>query len=754
MTVHAPETTAPLPEQPPVPRSHSRTTPEPLFPAWDPPPPQPRLPLGERVRTLPGRVWRGRAEDARWVRPALLGLLLATAVLYLWNLSSSGYANSFYSAAAQAGSKNWEAFFFGSSDAGNSITVDKPPAALWVMGLSVRVFGLSSWSILVPQALMGVATVGTVYAAVRRRFSAMAGLVAGAVLALTPVAVLMFRFNNPDALLALLLTVATYAMLRAHEDGRTRWLVLTGALIGFAFLTKTLQAFLVLPAFAGVYLAFGPHKLLRRIGQLGWGTLAMLLAGGWWVAIVQLVPAANRPYIGGSTDNSFLSLTFGYNGFGRLTGNETGSVGGTGGSTGQWGATGITRLFGSEIGGQISWLIPAALILLALGVWATRRAARADTARAAFLLWGGSFLFTALTFSYMSGIFHAYYTVALAPSIAALVGMGAEAVRRGRRRPGTASVGAAAIAVSAIWAFVLLNRSADFVPAVRWLVLVLGLAAAALFLGNAFVPAAVGIKRLMVAAGLAALISITAGQAAYAADTVSTGHTGSIPSAGPATGMGGMGGGMPGGGKTGGFGGGGTGGGGTPPTGTGGGTGTGTGAPGGSTSRAAGMPGGSTGGSSTVPGGTGTRTGTAPSGTERGSMGGGGGGGGLINGTTVGSAMTALLEKNASDYTWAAATVGSQNAASYQLATQDPVMAIGGFNGTDNSPTLAQFEQYAKEGKIHYFIAASTGGQGGSGATTDAASQITAWVKAHYKATTVDGTTVYDLTPATTSSSI
>ena len=750
MTIHAPETATPLDGQPPAPRSHGRARPEPLFPTWDPPPQKPRLPLGERVRTLPGRVWRGRPEDPRWVRPALLGLLFATAVLYLWNLSASGYANSFYSAAAQAGSKNWEAFFFGSSDAGNSITVDKPPAALWVMGLSVRVFGLSSWSILVPQALMGVATVGTVYAAVRRRFSAHAGLIAGAVLALTPVAVLMFRFNNPDALLALLLTLATYAMLRAHEDGRTRWLVLAGALIGFAFLTKTLQAFLVLPAFAAVYLAFGPHRLLKRVGQLAWGTLAMLVAGGWWVAIVQLVPAADRPYIGGSTDNSFLSLTFGYNGFGRLTGNETGSVGGTGGtgSTGQWGATGITRLFSSDIGGQISWLIPAAVILLALGVWVTRRAKRADTARAAFLLWGGSFLFTALTFSYMSGIFHAYYTVALAPSIAALVGMGAEAVWRGRRRPGVATVGAATIAVSAIWAFVLLNRSADFYPAVRWLVLLLGLGAAALFLANAFVPAANGIKRLMVAAGVAALISMLAGQAAYAADTASTGHTGSIPTAGPSTGMGGMGGGMPGGGgtggKTGGFGGG-TGGG-TPPTGTGGGAAAGT--KGGSSSQA-GMPGGSTGGTGSTTGGTG-KTGTAPSGTEQGSMG-GGGASGLLNGATVSSAMTSLLEKNASSYTWVAATIGSQNAASYQLATQESVMPIGGFNGTDNSPTLAQFEQYVKEGKIHYFIASSTGGQGGSG-STGSASEITAWVKAHYKATTVDGTTVYDLTAATTSS--
>ena len=735
MTIHLPEAPPEAATAPAGQGGHAKPAPEPLFPTWGPPPDRPRLPLGQRLRTLPARVWRGRPEDARWVRPALLGLLLATAVLYLWDLSSSGYANSFYSAAAQAGSKNWEAFFFGSSDAGNSITVDKPPAALWVMGLSVRLFGLSSWSILVPQALMGVATVGTVYAAVRRRFTARAALIAGAVLALTPVAVLMFRFNNPDALLALLLTLATYAMLRAHEDGRTRWLVLAGTLIGFAFLTKTLQAFLVLPAFTAVHLAFGPHRLRKRIGQLAWGALAMVMAAGWWVAVVQLVPAADRPYIGGSTDNSFLSLTFGYNGFGRLTGNETGSVGGTGGNSGQWGATGAYRLFGSEVGSQIAWLIPAALVLLAFGIWATRSARRADTARAAFLLWGGSFLFTAITFSYMSGIFHSYYTVALAPSIAALVGMGADGVWRGRRRPGAAAVGAAVIGGSAVWAFVLLGRASDFLPALRWLVLAVGLVAAGLFLGNAFLKDGLRARRLVLVAGLAAAVSLLAGPAAYAADTASTGHTGSIPTAGPQT-AGGMGGGAPGGSKGGGSAKGGFGGttgghgtaGGTPPTGAG------------------SMAKGSMTKGSMAEGGTPGTTGAG--GTGRSAMEAAGGGGmGLINGATVSSEMTKLLEQDASDYTWVAATVGSQDAASYQLATQDPVMAIGGFNGTDPSPTLAQFKTYVAEGKIHYLIAGSTGGS-----SSDDGSRITAWVKANYTAKTVDGTTVYDLTSPKASS--
>ncbi len=267
----------------------------------------------------PARLWRGRAEDAPWVRPAFLALLAATALLHLWNLSASGYANSFYSAAVQAGSESWKAFFFGSLDAANAITVDKPPAALWPMALSVRLFGLGSWQILVPEVLMGVGTVAVLYAAVRRRFGAGAGLIAGAVLALTPVAALMFRFNNPDALLALLMTVAVYCVLRAleRESGSAKWLVWAGVAFGFAFLAKTLQAFLILPPLALVYVVCAPGGFVRRLGRLALGGLAMLVSAGWWVAVVELWPASSRPYVGGSQHNSFLELTFGYNGLGR-----------------------------------------------------------------------------------------------------------------------------------------------------------------------------------------------------------------------------------------------------------------------------------------------------------------------------------------------------------------------------------------------------------------------------------------------------
>src|SRR3954447_20502824 len=307
----------------------------------------------------------GPPEDAAWVRPSLIALLLLTGVLYVWGLGASGWGNAFYSAAVQAGSQSWKAFFYGSSDAANSITVDKTPGSIWIMALSARIFGVNAWSILVPQALMGVATAGLLFATVKRWFGPAAGLIAGAVSALTPVAVLMFRFNNPDALLVLLMVAGAYATVRAIENGSTKWLALAGVFVGFGFLTKMLQALLVVPAFALAYLLAGPPRLGKRIGQLLLAGLAIVVSAGWYVAIVELVPASMRPYIGGSQNNSLLELTLGYNGLGRLNGDETGSVGGGGfGGAGcsMWGETGILRMFDSSQVGQISWVLPAALI--------------------------------------------------------------------------------------------------------------------------------------------------------------------------------------------------------------------------------------------------------------------------------------------------------------------------------------------------------------------------------------------------------
>ncbi|WP_205415671.1 ArnT family glycosyltransferase [Streptomyces cavourensis] len=687
----------------------------------------------------------------RWARPALYGLLLAVGVAYFINLSASGYANSFYSAAVQAGSQSWKAFFFGSLDAANAITVDKPPAALWPMALSVRLFGLNSWAILAPQVLMGVATAAVLNTAVRRRFGPVAGLIAVGVFALTPVAALMFRFNNPDALLALLMTVTVWCVLRALEDGRTKWLLWAGTAVGFAFLTKTLQAFLILPPLAVLYAVCAPVSVRKRLGQLALSTLTMVVAGGWWVAIVELMPASSRPYVGGSQNNSFLELTFGYNGLGRLNGEETGSVGGGGGGRGGgWGETGIGRMFNSEVGGQIAWLLPAALILLLAGLWLTRKAARTDSARAAFLAWGGALVMTAAVFSFMAGIFHQYYTVALAPYIAALVAMGAVVLWEERAAWWPRAVLAGTVAVTVVWAYVLLGRTPEYLPWLRWVVLVGGLVGAA----GLLVVGRVGGRSLALAVvGLSFAASLAA-PAAYTVSTLSTGHQGSIVTAGPSGAGFGMGG--PGGG----------GGRGGPGGGPNGGDGDGRGQRGGAQMQPPGGPGQFPGqGQGQAPGqGQGNQQGNATGGMPAGGMppvpgegmrGGGGGMGGLLNGASVSAEAKALLAKDADDYTWAAAAIGAQNAASYQLATEQPVMAIGGFNGSDPSPTLAQFKKYVEEGRIHYFVSGGGmggGGEGGGGmggggmGGSGTAFQISSWVTENFTEVTVGSATFYDLT--------
>lgn len=643
------------------------------------------------------RLVHGRADAATWERPALLGLLAVTAVLYLVNLSVSGWANSFYSAAVQAGSVDWTAFFYGSSDAANSITVDKPPASLWFMALSVRLFGLSSFSILLPQALMGVATVGTLYATVRRRFSAGTALMAGGILAITPVAALMFRYNNPDALLVLLTTLALYFTLRGIESGALKWVLWAGVMVGFAFLTKQLQAFLVLPVLGLVYLYAAPLKLRTRLWHALAALGAVVVSAGWWVAVVELVPAALRPYVGGSQTNSFLELTFGYNGLGRLTGQETGSV--TGGAQ-HWGLTGLTRLFSGEIAGQIAWLLPAALISSVLALVLLHRLPRTSPTRATVLLLGGGLLVTALFFSFMAGIFHPYYTVALAPMLAGATAIGA-GMLWSRREHFWARATMAGLALgSAVVAWAILLLVEDWMPWLRFVVLGLGVLAAVLLL----LPRSG--RGVRVAAASTALAAVLLAPLAYTLQTISTAHTGSIVTAGPGLSGGGLFGPRP----------------------------------------SLGL----------VPHANGSRIGLPPVGPGNGAPLGGllgtgskgplvspHGAGGLLQSATVSADVTNTLKESAGSFTWVAAAIGSNVAAGYQLATGDPVMPVGGFNGSDPSPTLAQFQALVAQGRIHWFIAGGLGrANGGSSDSTE----IATWVEKNFTVVTVDRVRLYDLT--------
>ncbi|MFC7620874.1 ArnT family glycosyltransferase [Microlunatus sp. GCM10028923] len=635
----------------------------------------------------------------------LAALLIGTAVFYLWGLSASGYANSFYSAAAQAGSQDWTAFLFGSLDPSNSITVDKPPASLWLMALSVRLFGLSSASILVPQALLGVATVAVLYATVRRTSGHWAGIAAGVILALTPVATLMFRFNNPDAMLVFLMTVAAYATLRAVERAGVGWLVLAGTVIGFAFLTKMLQAFLVLPAFVLVYLIAAPTRFRNRLLHLLAAFGAMIVSLGWWIALVELLPENLRPYIGGSQHNSVLELIFGYNGLGRITGEQVGSVGGSPG--GGWGETGLTRLFDSVSGGMISWLIPAALILAVVAVIAigTRPRPAARLSHASILIFTGWLVVTGLVFSFMAGIYHDYYTVALAPAVAGTTAVAAAELWRQRARWLSRIGLAAATGATTAWAVLLLARATDPYPSLRVPVAIIGGLATFGLLFAPQLPKHLA-RAVLVAAGLSAVI----GPAAYSAQTAATAHQGSIVTAGPVEGG-------PSGGRMIIYG---------PP-------------PGGPPGQGQPDGGGMRQGGAAPPGQDGARE------PEFGRA-----GGGFLGGGTANEEIVAKLRADAEAYSWAAATTGSQSAATYQLASGVPVMAIGGFNGSDPSPTLAEFQQLVAEGRIHYYLGGAGEDERGrmQNGGSRAAEEIAAWVADTFTGTTIDGVTVYDLSEA------
>ncbi|MDO8108417.1 glycosyltransferase family 39 protein [Isoptericola sp. b441] len=635
---------------------------------------------------------------APWERWATAGLLVATAALYLWGLDRSGWANSFYAAAAQAGAASWKAFWYGASDAGASITVDKPPFSLWPMALSVRAFGLTPWSILVPEALMGVASVAALHASVRRVASAGAALLAGAVLAVTPVAVLMFRYDNPDAMLVLLLTLAAGAVLRGVEDGRTRWMLLAGALVGLAFLTKQLEAFLAVPAMGSAWLMAAPVPLRRRLRDGALAVLAVVAAAGWWVALVELVPASARPWIGGTSNNSFLDLTFGYNGVGRLTGNTIGR-------THVVTAGAVGRILVGSTAVQFSWLVPAAVVLAAATWWLRRGAPRTDPVRAALVLWAGWLLVTGATFSVMHGVSHSYYTVALAPATAAMVGIGAGAVWRRRDRPWARALLAGVVALTGAWSVLLLTHSPAWNPWLR--PLVAGLTA--LGAVGLLVPGRAGLGRMRQvlaarrsapvrrAAVVVSLAAVLLGPVAYSLQTVGAVHTGSVPVAGPRADAGRA--------ASAGF-------------------------AASMLGRASGGPAGRlrAGGAS----GTRLRPGVAPG--RRSGPGG------------VSPAVRDLLLRDSARYTWAGAAVSSPLAAWYQLGVRQAVMPVGGFNGTDPSPTLRQFRADVAAGRIHWFIG---GGRiyGSQPSGTLEAQRIAAWVRATYPVQVVDGVRLYDLSP-------
>ncbi|GAA4042045.1 glycosyltransferase family 39 protein [Streptomyces shaanxiensis] len=639
------------------------------------------------------RLFTGPPQDPRWARPAFWAILVLATALYAWNLSSVT-GNTFYNAAVYSGTQSWKAFFFGALDAGSFITVDKPPFALWVMGLSARVLGYGTWQLMLPMVAVGVGSVALLYRMVKRDFGVVAATIAALALTLTPITVAINRDTNPDPILVFLMLLGAAALMKAVRTGRMMPLVWSGVAIGFAFNTKMMQAYVVLPAFFLVYLWAANASLGRRIRNLAVGTVALVASSAWWMVVVDLIPASSRPYIGGSTDNTVWDLVIGYNGFGRIFGASS-SVGSQGNGASFGGDAGLYRMFNEIMGGQISWLIPFALIALVGGLVLRGRVPRTDAKRAALMLWGGWFVLHYLTFALAEGTFHPYYVTAMAPGIAALAGIGAVMLYRAFVEGSAAKWGwvlPGSVAVSAVWAVVLLERVSGSGTLYTVAEIVVGVAGAVAVLGllaGRFLKR----RRLIGVAALAAVVALLAGPAAYSVSAATTASTnGTNPTAGPSTG-GGMGGG------------GGSMGGGERPSG---------GAPSGA------APSGNTSNGNTSGNASGE---TAPSGDgQSGSSGRTGGGGQAGGGTQVGSEMITYLKKNQDGATWLVAVAADQTASSIILESGEPVISMGGWSGTDEAMTLAKLKSLVKAGTLHYIVISDSG----QGSTN---SEIATWVK-------------------------
>lgn len=639
------------------------------------------------------RLFTGPPQDPRWARPAFWAILVLATALYAWNLSSVT-GNTFYNAAVYSGTQSWKAFFFGALDAGSFITVDKPPFALWVMGLSARVLGYGTWQLMLPMVAVGVGSVALLYRMVKRDFGVVAATIAALALTLTPITVAINRDTNPDPILVFLMLLGAAALMKAVRTGRMMPLVWSGVAIGFAFNTKMMQAYVVLPAFFLVYLWAANASLGRRIRNLAVGTVALVASSAWWMVVVDLIPASSRPYIGGSTDNTVWDLVIGYNGFGRIFGASS-SVGSQGNGASFGGDAGLYRMFNEIMGGQISWLIPFALIALVGGLVLRGRVPRTDAKRAALMLWGGWLVLHYLTFALAEGTFHPYYVTAMAPGIAALAGIGAVMLYRAFVEGSAAKWGwvlPGSVAVSAVWAVVLLERVSGSGTLYTVAEIVVGVAGAVAVLGllaGRFLKR----RRLIGVAALAAVVALLAGPAAYSVSAATTASTnGTNPTAGPSIG-GGMGGGR------------GSMGGGERPSG---------GAPSGA------APSGNTSNGNTSGNASGE---TAPSGDgQSGSSGRTGGGGQAGGGTQVGSEMITYLKKNQDGTTWLVAVATDQTASSIILESGEPVISMGGWSGTDEAMTLAKLKSLVKAGTLHYIVISDSG----QGSTN---SEIATWVK-------------------------
>ncbi|RMH82240.1 MAG: glycosyl transferase, partial [Actinomyces sp.] len=602
---------------------------------------------GEAVAETPGEPGAGATPgiDVRVRRGVLAAILVFATVSYTWALDVTGAVNEYYAAAALSGSVDAKAWFFGSLDSGNFITVDKAPFALWVQVAAVRVFGWSDWSLLLPQAALGVATVALLYAAVRRLGGSAAALVAAGVLATTPVTVALVRSNLPDAFLVFCLVAGAWALTRAIAGDGRRWLFVAMAFVGLGFNAKMLQAWIVLPGFAVTWALFGPDTWRRRIRDLAAAAAVVLVVSFSWLTVVDLWPASARPYVGGSNDNTVLDLVLGYNGLGRIFGQGGAPIG-----TANPFDSGVSwlRMFNAENADQISWLLPAAVIgLVAAGIVAWRHGRR--RVLAALTLWGSWTLVTALVFSRAEGIYHPYYTVALAPGVAALVGVSAQVLWSHRHEHPVRLAMAGSLLVTGWWSTRVLARVPDWNPWLGPTSLALAIAAAVIVVAAAHGP---GRRRVSALAAGTGIVALSLAPAVYSTATLFNEHPAQSPEAGPAV----------------------------------------------AASTGAGVP---------VP--------RAPGATAGGDgIEGTGPGGQPGAGTDTSTADAALLSYLLDEWDgerWIVAVEGSHVASPLIIAGDGvPVMAFGGFNGGDPTPTADELAAAVAAGELRFVLTGAGGG--------------------------------------------
>ena len=657
---------------------------------------------GRRIRSL------GGATTALRRSPELGGLIGLAGILNFWALGKNGWANTYYAAAVRSMSTSWHNFLFASLDPSGVMTIDKPPLALWIQALSVRVFGYHPLSILVPDALIGIATVVLLYDLVRRLFGRVAGFVAGFALATTPITVAMSRHNNPDALLALCCVAALWFLVRALGDGRTRWIVGSGVMVGLGFETKMGVALVVVPGIVAAWLWVAPRGWRVAVRQLLAGGAAMLAVGGAWPLLMWLTPAADRPWISATSDNSIFSLIFGYNGLGRIDGQEGGPGGFGGGGGGVFaGSSGPLRLLNASLGGQDGWLLGVAL-LGGVAILVATRLRRRDARTGWMVAIGGSFLVTAVIFSLAHGIFHPYYVSLLAPFTAALVGASVGQLFASKLGPQVV-----AVLVIAGGVVCELGGRADYPGQLQWLpvmLVVVGVRASLALLAAKH-------PRIRDVALGAATVALLVAPTIWAFDTLGYATQSTFPSGGPAAddiALGGFGAGSSGlfgAGARHRFGGGGPRGGFSPPA-------AGGGAPAG-------------GGVSSLFGNQ-PATGSVPSGSR--GAGGGFGGGGVGAGGFGGGGSLNEVVSYVDAHGGGTIAVSSQSSAATAIIDEHAnVAGLGGFSGRESDPSVSWFAQEVRSGHIRWVLA---DGSFGFSAPADGRAGATAVLNAAAKACT------------------